>query len=106
MASELWRLLPTGRQRDLRELLASSWDELDYGAVRASVLCGASRAGLLVAGDVGAALRAVLSLEVPAVFVEDLTSLGEAARDHGAATDLLRFAFGDELVQKARISRV
>ncbi len=105
MASELWRLLPPGRQRDVRDLLANGWAALDYYAVRASVLGGAARAGLLAAGDVGAAVRALLSLEAPPVVLPDVQSLASVARCNGAITDLLRFAFGDALVDSARLTR-
>ena len=105
MASELWRLLPTARQRDVRETLSGSWDALDYDALRGSVLGGAARAGLLVAGDVGAALRGLLSLEAPPLALRDLRGLAPVVSENSVVADLLRFAFDDALVSAARLVR-
>ena len=105
LASELWRMLSPARQRDVRELLANAWDTLDYPSVRASVLGGAARAGLLVAGDVGAALRGLALVEEPRLVISEGQPCLTLARTHGPAADLVRFAFGDALVDAARVVR-
>lgn len=105
LASELWRMLSPARQRDVRELLANAWDTLDYAAVRASIVGGAARAGLLVAGDVGAALRGLALVEEPRVTLSESQPCLTLARTNGAAADLVRFAFGDALVDAARAVR-
>ncbi len=105
LASELWRMLSPARQRDVRELLANAWDTLDYPSVRASVLGGAARAGLLVAGDVGAALRGLALVEEPRLVISEGQPCLTLARTHGPAADLVRFAFGDALVEAARVVR-
>lgn len=106
LASELWRLLSPARQREVRELLANAWDTLDYPSVRASILGGAARAGLLVAGDVGAALRGLALVEEPRLTISEGQPCLTLARTHGPAADLVRFAFGDALVDAARVVRV
>jgi hypothetical protein len=105
LASELWRMLSPARQRDVRELLANAWDTLDYPSVRASILGGAARAGLLVAGDVGAALRGLALVEEPRLTISEGQPCLTLARTHGPAADLVRFAFGDALVDAARVVR-
>ncbi len=105
LASELWRMLSPARQRDVREVLANAWDTLDYPSVRASILGGAARAGLLVAGDVGAALRGLALVEEPRLTISEGQPCLTLARTHGPAADLVRFAFGDALVDAARVVR-
>ncbi len=105
LASELWRMLSPARQRDVRELLANAWDTLDYPSVRASIEGGAARAGLLLAGDVGAALRGLALVSEPRVTLSDGQPCLTLARTHGPAADLVRFAFGDALVDAVRVLR-
>ncbi len=105
LASELWRLLSPARQREVRDLLAQAWDTLDYPSVRGSILGGAARAGLLVAGDVGAALRGLALVEQPRLEMSEGQPGLTLARTHGPAADLVRFAFGDALVDAARVVR-
>lgn len=105
LASELWRMLSPARQRDVRELLANAWDTLDYAAVRASIEGGAARAGLLLAGDVGAALRGLALVSEPRVTLSEGQPCLTLARSHGPAADLVRFAFGDALVDAVRVVR-
>jgi hypothetical protein len=105
LASELWRMLSPAKQRDVRELLQGAWETLDYPAVRASVLGGAARAGLMVAGDVGAALRGLALVEEPPMAISEGQPSLTLARSSGAAADLLRFAFGDALLDSVRVAR-
>jgi hypothetical protein len=86
VASELWRTIPARSQAEVRELLLSTDRWSDFAGTRSAVLESAARAGLVAAGDLGAALRMLADepLDEPAQLT--------AALERPELARLVRFA--------------
>lgn len=97
LASELWHTMPMRSQREVRDLLASDSDRLDYDALgeRASQL--SARAGLMVAGSPRHAIFALTATD-PVCRLSDMTTEDgfiTAAQASVALQAVIRFALSD-----------
>jgi len=97
LASELWHTMPMRSQREVRDLLASDTDRLDYDALgeRASQL--SARAGLMVAGSPRHAIFALTATDPVCRLYDMTTEQGfiAAAQASPALQAVIRFALSD-----------
>jgi len=96
-AAELWRTMPAPQQRAVRDALRALPAPLTYAAAHDGVQGAAARAGLLVAGDVRAAVYA-LRADDDALAALDVSTEGgfvAAVRSSASLAALVRFALSD-----------
>ena len=96
-AAELWRTMPAAQQRAVRDELRALPVPLTYAAAHDGVQGAAARAGLLVAGDVRAAVYA-LRADDDALAALDVSTEGgfvAAVRSSASLAALVRFALSD-----------
>jgi hypothetical protein len=106
VAAALWQNVPARDQRDLTGALDRYRELLAYDALHARVHALAARAGLLCAGDIRAALQAVIAVD-PALensVVRDDASFTQACRDSVAFAATVSCATRPEL--RHALSRV
>ncbi len=98
LGAELFRTMPARLQGRVRDLMVDRVTcDVPYQTVRAAIDTAAVRAGLLLAGSVSSALRAI-AVDDPTLEGADLASdLGFGAAAHASPTlrALLRFALDD-----------
>jgi hypothetical protein len=94
LAAELWRIIPPRAQREIRDLLNSLVQPLQYDAVRNSTFSQAARAGLVCAGDTRAATLALRGMEPALASADFSTEEGwqSACRTSHVMRELVRFA--------------
>lgn len=61
LAAQFWQTIPARDQQALSALVRAHKEQLDYPTLRAAAHAAGARAGLLVCGDAGVALRAALA---------------------------------------------
>ena len=97
LASELWRTMPSGVQRDVRDLLVANGGGFGFEPIRDAIHGAAARAGLLAAGQIQASIHA-LRMEEPELGLWDVSSehgFSEACKRSPSLAELVRFTLSD-----------
>jgi Tfp pilus assembly protein PilF len=95
-ADRVGRLLPKKLRPEALPFALESAGTMDVASLHAAVIDGANRAGLLVAGDLAAAVAVVLATAGRALSVEAIAASPEALA-------LLRFALSDDYDEMAQL---
>jgi tetratricopeptide (TPR) repeat protein len=100
LAAELWRTVPAPVQRELREEIVGLRSPMTGEAVTAAAMAAGARAGLVAAGDLGAAIRALRidDEEVAASEFADEGGFAAAARRSAGLAAIVRSALSDQFL--------
>jgi hypothetical protein len=91
-AARVAKLLPRRLRQELMPFAMESSGRLDLRALRAGILDGANRVGLVASGSLTSALRVVLAIAGSGAIPLSAEAIGS----HPEATALVAFALSDE----------